>query len=103
VEPSIVKTKSDSAFLGIIAGLGIGIGTWVGCAVLILFLLDSSGPAVRYLNLVLVVPFLVPPAAVAYYGIIARRSKRSKFAAGLFIAAAVVGLLEATCATTIWR
>jgi hypothetical protein len=85
------KAKSDSAVLGILAGLGIGLAVAVVCVLLFVLLWGSHGAIVA-------VPFLLPPASVVVVGINAHRNDRLRFTAGLFIAAALVSLLECTCA-----
>jgi hypothetical protein len=98
MDPAVTepRSKSDSAVLGILAGLGIGLAIAFACVFLFVLVWGSYG-------VVVAVPFLLPPATVAAVGVNARRNKRPKFAAGLFIAAAVVALLEGTCATQLWR
>lgn len=98
MEPAPTKpnSRSDSAILGILAGLGIGLAVATGC--IFLFALFWG----RY-GVVVAIPFLLPPATVALVGANARRNKKPKFAAGLFIAAALVAFLEGTCATELWR
>lgn len=83
--------KKDSAELGILAGLGIGFVTAFACVFLFIMVWGSYG-------LVVAIPFFLPPVTVAVFGTIARRNKKPKYAAGLFIASAVVALLECTCA-----
>ena len=98
MEPVIANpsSKSDNAALGILAGLGIGLGVAMGCVFLFILLMAMPTDA-WYSNIVGAVPFLLPPAIVLFIGLNARRKKKNKFAAGLFIAAAVVALLEGTC------
>lgn len=105
MEPELAKpaSKSGSAGLGILAGLAIGFGVAVAC-VFIFFLLLGIPQNAWYSKIVAVIPFLLPPAVVLFVGLNARRERKNKFAAGLFIAAAVVTLFEATCATGMfWR
>jgi hypothetical protein len=86
------STRKDSAVIGILAGLGIGLAAAVVCVFLFFATWGSSG-------IVVAIPFLLPPASVAVFGIRASRNNRPRFAAGLFIAAALVTLLEGACAT----
>jgi uncharacterized membrane protein len=84
-------SRSDSAAQGILIGLGIGFASAFACVFLFILVWGNH-------DAFLAVPFLVPPVSVAVFGVNARRNKKSKYAAGLFIAAAVVALLEGTCA-----
>jgi hypothetical protein len=86
------RTKKDSAVIGILAGLGIGLAAAVASVFLFFAAWGSHG-------IVVAIPFLLPPASVVVFGIIAHRNNRPRFGAGLLIAAAVVMLLEAACAT----
>lgn len=85
------KSKSDNAVLGILAGLGIGVAVAAGCVFLFVLLWGSHGAIVA-------VPFLLPPVSIAVVGVNAHRNNKPRFAAGLFIAAALAALLECTCA-----
>jgi hypothetical protein len=85
------RTRKDSAVIGILAGLGIGLAAAV--VSVFLFIVTWGGHGI-----VVAIPFLVPPAVVAAFGIRAHRNGRPRFAAGLLIAAAVVTLLESACA-----
>jgi hypothetical protein len=87
-----LQTRKDSAVIGILAGLGIGLAAAVVSVFLFIGTWGSHG-------IVVAIPFLVPPAAVAAFGIRAHRNERPRLAAGLFIATAVVALLESACAT----
>jgi len=94
MEPASIepRTKRDSAVIGILAGLGIGFAAAFASVFLFFVTWGSHG-------IVLAIPFLLPPASVVVFSIIAHRNNRPRFAAGLLIAAAVVTLLEAACAT----
>jgi hypothetical protein len=81
----------DSAERGILIGLGIGFAAAFACIFLFILVWGNYG-------FVIAIPFLLPPVCVAVFGMNARRNKKPKLAAGLFIAAAIVALLEGTCA-----
>ena len=95
--PKKPGSRTDSAGVGILVGLGIGLGVAVACVFLFILLFGMSTDA-WYSKFVGATPFLLPPAVVLFIGLNARRQRKNKFAAGLFIAAAVVTLLEGTCA-----
>jgi len=79
------RTKKDSAMIGILAGLGIGLAAAVASVFLFFVIWGSRG-------IIVAIPFLLPPASVVVFGFSAHRNNRPRFAAGLFIAAAVVTL-----------
>jgi ABC-type amino acid transport system permease subunit len=104
MEPVTDETtsKKDSATLGILAGLGLGFAGAVASVVLFV-LLAGKGYQSWYVMFIRSLPFVLPLAPVIYFGITARRGNKPRFSAGIFVAAALIVLLEGTCAAYIWN
>lgn len=98
-----LRLSSDSAAWGIFAGLAIGIAVAIFSFFVFFLIISDSGHSDFYFKLFVAVPYLLPLACVLYGGWIARSSHKPRFAAGFFIAAALMVLLEGSCATYLWR
>jgi hypothetical protein len=81
-------------FLGILVGLAMAIGVWLVTVVLAM--------TFQLFPLAVALCFFCPPLAPAVAGWRAR-DERPRYAVGLFISAAVVTLLEGSCAATLFR
>jgi len=90
--------RSDSAVLGILAGLMVGIGIAVGSFYLIFVSTYDRALPRFYSGLLVAIPNLLPLSVVIYCGIAVRRSGQPRFSAGFFIAAALLVIFEASCA-----
>jgi ABC-type Na+ efflux pump permease subunit len=95
-------SKPDRGVFGILIGLGIGLLAALACVFLFILLMGFREDS-WYIKFLVPIPYLLPPAIVCRFGIVARRDGRPKYAAGLFIAAAAVTLLEGTCARYLWH
>ncbi len=105
MEPRVTEPKSrrDSAVLGILAGLALGIGIAVACFYVIFVTNYDHALSRFYSGLLIAIPNLLSPGVVVYCGIAARRNQQPRFSAGFFIAAALLVIFEASCATYLWR
>jgi hypothetical protein len=97
-----MPSKNDSAVVGILTGLGLGIGGALASIFLFIFLAGKSYQA-WYVTSIRALPYLLPLAPVIYFGIAARRKNKPRFAAGLFVAVALIVLLESSCAVYVWN
>jgi hypothetical protein len=102
VSPTGPEKQSHGAVLGILAGVGLGIAAGLTSVFLIVVFYGSHGNKWLFV-LLMALPYILPPGVVIYFGMVARRNKRPRFAAGYFIAASLVVLLEAACANSLWR
>jgi cytochrome bd-type quinol oxidase subunit 2 len=97
------RRNSDRAWLGILVGLVLGVATAV-VSFYIAFLLTYERQISHFYSTALVAVLnLLPPGVAVCCGLAARGNKQPRFAAGFFVAAALLFLLEASCAMLIRR